>query len=108
MLPMPTPESLEAEAVELDAIAVKKSKQAAHPGLSDTARAYLLRDADYAREDAASKRAKAARILQKDVEAGICSPDGMLVTTLDRMEQDGLKVWQGYLKEIGSVPWGQK
>lgn len=64
-LDMPTPESLNAEADALDAIAVKKSKQAAHEGLSDTARAYLLRDADYAREDAALKRAKAKRLALK-------------------------------------------
>lgn len=98
MLEMPTPESLETESDALDAIAIKKSKQAAHEGLSDSARAYLLRDADYAREDAASKRAKAQRLLMKDIKAGIRTPSGTLVSTVEKMDAQRQKHWEAYLR----------
>lgn len=61
-LDMPTPESLEAEALELEALAKRKDKLAdatwSSSGGSDAAR----RDARIFREEAKAKRAKAERM----------------------------------------------
>lgn len=106
-LNMPTPESLEAEAVALEALAKRKDLLAeatwTSPGSSDAAR----RDARIFREEAQAKRAKAACILKADIEAGLRTPSGTLVSTIESMERTGQKAWESHLKDIGSVPWGE-
>lgn len=60
-LDMPTPESLEAEANDLEALAVKKDELAARwPDYAGTP--LLLKDAAIFREEAQAKRAKAERM----------------------------------------------
>lgn len=106
-LDMPTPESLEAEADALEALAVKKDELAARwPDYAGTP--LLLKDARIFREEAASKRAKAQRLLMKDIEAGIRTPSGTPVSTIEKMETQGQKVWESHLKDIDSVPWDSK
>lgn len=105
-LDMPTPESLEAEADALEALAVKKDELAARwPDYAGTP--LLHKDAAIFREEAQAKRAKAARLIRKDIEAGLRTPSGTLVSTIESMDRAGQKVWESYLKDIGSVPWGE-
>lgn len=102
-LDMPTPESLEAEAVSLEALAEKKEALAARwPDYAGTP--LLLKDAAIFREEAASKRAKAQRLLMKDIEAGIRTPSGTLVSTIATMEEQGLNCWKHFLAEISGTP----
>lgn len=111
MLDMPTPEVLEAQANDLEARAAGKEKQAGYlrdtMGESLTAES-LLKDAAIFREEATAKRAKAARLIKRDIEAGVRTPSGTLVSTIEAMEAQGQKVWESYLKDIGSTPWGSK
>lgn len=107
-LEMPTPESLEAEAAELVTLAVKKEVRSEHPCCSDRSRDALLSDAATFREEAQAKRAKAQRLIRKDIEAGLRTPSGTPVSTIERMEEQGQKVWESHLKDIGSVPWDSK
>lgn len=64
---MPTPESLEAEAAELETKAATKERIAAQSWVTPASAALLLKDAGYFKEEAASKkeRAKAARLAAK-------------------------------------------
>lgn len=97
-LEMPTPETLTEEAAALEALAAKKEKQSAHPELSDTSRDYLLKDAGIFREEAASKRAKAQRLIKKDIEAGVRTPSGTLVSTIESMHAKRQRHWEAYLR----------
>lgn len=106
-LDMPTPESLEAEANELEALANKKERQSRR-AVNDTAAYFLLKDVDAFREEAQAKRAKAQRLLMADIKAGVRTPSGTPVSTIERMEEQGQKVWESHLKDIGSVPWDSK
>lgn len=102
-LDMPTPESLEAEANDRDALAEKKEALAARwPDYAGTP--LLLKDAAIFREEAAAKRAKAQRLLMKDIEAGIRTPSGTLVSTIATMEEQGLNCWKHFLAEISGTP----
>lgn len=95
-LDMPTPESLEAEAADLEALAVKKDELAARwPDYAGTP--LLRKDAAIFREEAAAKRAKAARILKADIEAGLRTPSGTLVSTIESMHSQRQKHWEDYL-----------
>lgn len=95
-LDMPTHESLEAEADALEALAVKKDELAARwPDYAGTP--LLLKDARIFREEAAAKRAKAQRLLMKDIEAGIRTPSGTLVATVEKMDAQRQKHWEAYL-----------
>lgn len=95
-LDMPTPESLEAEANDLEALAVKKDELAARwPDYAGTP--LLLKDARIFREEAQAKRAKAARILKADIEAGLRTPSGTLVSTIESMHSQRQKHWEDYL-----------
>lgn len=95
-LDMPTPESLEAEATEREVLAEKKEALAARwPDYAGTP--LLLKDAAIFREEAAAKRAKAARILKADIEAGLRTPSGTLVSTIESMHSQRQKHWEDYL-----------
>lgn len=107
-LDMPTPESLEAEANELEMRADAKQRQAKLSWSSRSGAAALERDAAIFREEAQAKRAKAQRLLMADIKAGIRTPSGTPVSTIERMEEQGQKVWESHLKDIGSVPWDSK
>lgn len=61
-LNMPTPESLEAEAVELVKLAERRERQSGHEGCTQRGRDALLKDAAIFREEAKAKRAKAERM----------------------------------------------
>lgn len=105
-LDMPTPESLETEAADLEALAVQKDELAARwPDYAGTP--LLRKDAAIFREEAQAKRAKAQRLLMADIEAGLRTPSGTLVSTIESMDRTGQKVWEAHLKDIGSVPWGE-
>ena len=106
-LDMPTPESLEAEADALYERAEVKERLAAYDFCSVDSASVLRKDAAIFREEAQAKRAKAARILKADIEAGLRTPSGTLVSTIESMERTGQKVWEAHLKDIGSVPWGE-
>ena len=96
-LDMPTPESLEAEANDRDALAEKKEALAARwPDYAGTP--LLLKDAAIFREEAASKRAKAQRLIRKDIEAGIRTADGTLVSTIESMHNARQRHWEAYLR----------
>jgi hypothetical protein len=61
-LTMPTPEELEAEAVELEKRAGTKERIAAQSWMSQASRDIMLKDADIFRDEAKMKRAKAERM----------------------------------------------
>lgn len=70
ILTMPTPEELEAEAVELEAMATKKERQAAYlEARGQLTDPHLRTDAAIFRSEAASKRAKAERLRKADDDA---------------------------------------
>lgn len=62
MLEIPTPESLEAEANELEALAKKKERHAASEWISPFGQQHAKKDAAIFREEAQAKRAKAERM----------------------------------------------
>lgn len=66
---MPTPESLEAEAADLEVLAAKKERQAKRVTL-DVAADFLRHDAAIFREEAAAKRAKAERMRKAAQQLG--------------------------------------
>lgn len=96
-LNMPTPESLEAEAVELVKLAERKERQSGYEGCTQRGRDALLGDAAIFREEAKAKRAKAACILKADIEAGLRTPSGTLVSTIESMHSQRQKHWEDYL-----------
>lgn len=96
-LEIPTPESLEAEANDLEVLAEKKDKLADATWASSGGSAFARLDAAIFREEAASKRAKAKRLLKKDIEAGLRTPSGTLVSTIKSMHDQRQKHWEDYL-----------
>lgn len=91
-LDMPTPESLEAEANDLEVRADKKLRLSALLG----GKWSMEQDAAIFREEAAAKRAKAQRLIMKDIEAGVRTPSGTLVSTVEKMDAQRQKHWEAY------------
>lgn len=68
---MPTPESLEAEAAELETLAASKEASAHLPHRSPSGRDAMLQDARIFRDEARSKRERADRLRKAAAQAEV-------------------------------------